>query len=66
MLVALLFIVFLLPCGCLCFVSLPHCAVGWSVIVAFPGLVTGHTLLNYWYNFGRGYYGKNLCEINLN
>ena len=46
--------------------SLPHSAVGWSVIVAFPGLVTGHTLLNYWYNFGRGFYGENLCEINLN
>ena len=28
---------FLLPCGHLCSVSLPHRAMGWSVIVAFPG-----------------------------
>ena len=30
-------IVFLLSCGCLCSVSLPCDAVGWSVTVAFPG-----------------------------
>ena len=29
--------VFMLSFGCLCFVSLPHGALGWSVTVAFPG-----------------------------
>ena len=30
-------IVFFLPCGCLCSFSLPPGALGWSVIVEFPG-----------------------------
>ena len=31
------FICVLAVCGCQCYVSLPHGAVGWSVVGAFPG-----------------------------
>ena len=45
------FNVFLMSCDCWCFVSLSHIAVGWIVIVLFPGQI--HLLFEHVMSFEK-------------